>query len=209
MTRYDLDSPEWDQAFEEITTSWFRLETLQQYDVSGEREELEAFQSGATPPARDHEPTPWQAMIQRHVKAGLRLQRVHIVTEPLTHYIQRQIAWGYPRNHEYGEDIRILACPSGTWPANLPRDYDFWLLDDVVWAMTYDPVGKPLYVDRLTDADTVARHQSWRAAALADAIPVTDYINSNEYLRARTYSPSVSDRTRAPARATGGSEPGR
>jgi hypothetical protein len=181
VKRFDIENPAWRRAFEEITASWFRLETLQYYDVPGEREELEAFKAHAAPPSRNPEPSPWQTMIKRHVAAGIRLQRVHIVTEPLTDYVQRQIAWGYPRNRDFGEDIRILACT--TWPTGLPRDYDFWILDDVV----YDQYGKPLYVDRLTDPDTLAKHQHWRDTALAASIPVSDYIDNHPDIRARTY----------------------
>ena len=60
----DLNDPTWQQLFTGLQSSWFRLETLQQYDVDYESTEFQDFlRSGVL----DREPGEWQNMISHHV----------------------------------------------------------------------------------------------------------------------------------------------
>lgn len=168
-------------AFQNLTASWFRLETLQTYDVEVEHESFAEFlRTGRLDSPGDVE---WRAMIRRHVAAGRTLQRVHVVEEPLTDYVRYEIA-EYVRNHEAGEDIRLLPVPAGEWSEDLPRATDFWLLDDqrpseTAWAMQYDDAGHWLGVEQVHDADLIDTYRKWRDTAIAHSVPLSDYRRRN------------------------------
>lgn len=127
----------------------------------------------------------WSAMVAAHVAAGRTLQRVHVIVEPLTPYVQYEVAWGYQPSLGAGEDIRVIPCEQGTWPDGLPTGHDYWLLDDQLWVMTYDDAGRPLYADNVTDPDEVAQHLAWRDRALELSTPVGEFIASSSQLRER------------------------
>lgn len=164
-------------AFQNLTTSWFRLETLQAYDVEEEHESFAEFlRTGRLDSPGD---TQWRAMISGHVDAGRSLQRVHVVEEPLTDYVRYEIA-EYVRNHDAGEDIRLLPVPAGDWPEGLPQGTDFWLLDDgqprqSAWAMEYDNEGRFLGVEEVQDPDLIDTYRKWRDTALGLSVPLNDY----------------------------------
>ncbi len=183
--RVSLTSPEFGGLFAKVTRSWFRLETLQHYDVSAEQEQFDAFQAGERTIPFDPADEEWSAMITGHIAAGRTLQRVHVVTEPLTPYIQYEVAWGYQPALTAGEDIRVIPCKNDGWPAGLPTGHDFWLLDDELWVMAYDSEGRPLHADHVTDDETVAQHLRWRDVALDLSIPVGQYIANTTQLRER------------------------
>lgn len=165
-------------AFHDLTTSWFRLETLQAYDVEAEQDSFAEFlRTGRLDSPGDED---WRAMIAGHVAAGRTLWRVHVVEEPLTDYVRYEIA-EYVRNHAAGEDIRLLPVERGEWPQDLPRDTDFWLLDDeqptgTAWSMSYDAAGGFLGAELVRDPELIATYRRWRDVALAQATPLQDYL---------------------------------
>lgn len=166
-------------AFQNLTSSWFRLETLQAYAVAEEREEYDAFlRTGRLDSPGDEE---WQAMIRRHIGAGRTLQRVHVVEEPLSDYMRYEIA-GYLRNQEAGEDIRLIPVPAGEWPDGLPPlGTDYWLIDDGqpnggAWVMEYDDAGGWLRSAHVEDPETVENFRRWRDTALAQSVSLNDYL---------------------------------
>jgi hypothetical protein len=167
----DLADPAFHKLFTDVRQSWFRLETLQRYDVPYERDEFAAWMRGE---AVDKTPGPWQAMIRAHVAAGRHLSRVHIIEEPLSDYLRFELA-GYPVNIEAGEDVRVIPVQHGRWPAGVPR-HDFWLFDDRdLWLMKYDDAGRFVAAELVTDPDEIAQHRTWRDSALAQAVPVATY----------------------------------
>jgi hypothetical protein len=167
-----LDDPRWQALFTGIRTSWFRLETLQRYDVEYEADEFDEFlRTGRL----DRAAGPWQHMISAHKRAGRTLQRVHVVVEPLTAYLRYELA-AYAHNARAGEDIRVIPTPAGAWPPGLPKNRDFWLFDDAdAWAMIYDPAGRFIAAEQLTNANEIARCQQWRDSAVAESMPLADY----------------------------------
>jgi hypothetical protein len=168
----DLNDPTWQQLFTGLQSSWFRLETLQQYDVDYESTEFQDFlRSGVL----DREPGEWQNMISQHVQQGRRLQRVHVVTEPLSDYVRYEIA-AYEHNQRAGEEIRLIPTQGASWPKGLPRDHDYWLFDDRdAWQMVYDPSGRFIAAERVTDPAAIERCRRWRDSALDQSIPLDDY----------------------------------
>lgn len=168
----DLDDPAWMALFTGVRASWFRLETLQVYDVAYEEAEYRDFLATGR---LDREPGAWQQMISNHTRAGRRLQRVHVVREPLTDYLRYELA-AYAHNGRAGEDIRIIPTTLDDWPSAIPEEYDFWLFDDTkVWEMVYDDCGRFSAARLVTEDDGVAECRRWRDTAIAQSIPLADY----------------------------------
>lgn len=166
-----LDTDAWRQLMASINSSAFRLETLPVYDMPGERDEFARHLAGERPPPDLH--YRWLDTLAQGVKAGKVFQRVHVVTSPLSDYLQYEFAWGYVFNVRAGEDIRILDLSRQADPG-LPAQ-DFWLLDDsVVVRMDYTPHGIQLGRELLEEADP-APYVEWKRLALAHAQPFTEY----------------------------------
>lgn len=152
----------------------FRLETLQDY-VADEDEPLRRFLAGEAPP---HDPAKdrWVARIRAAQASGKLMQRVHIVTEPLTDYLRYELAWSYAPNVAAGEDIRILPVAAGEWPPGLPT-HDYWLFDSrTLLRMEYDADGNYLAAVLVDDSAEIAAACAWRDCALSAATPYTDYM---------------------------------
>ncbi len=179
--------------FANFRYSLFRLEALQVYGGSGEEDSLAAFQAG--------EPIPlspalrkWTQMLRQRVRSGCAVQRVHIVTSPLTDYMRFELA-SYAPNVEAGEDVRIIPVLSdGPWPEDVPRD-DFWLIDSSeLWSQHYDPDGTWLGVELVIDTGQIVKACRARDAALRQSLPWADYLQDNHpeitsYLAATTGRP--------------------
>jgi hypothetical protein len=167
----DLNDPAFGRLFTDISRSWFRLETLQRYDVDYERDDLAAFLRGEQ---LDSTPGPWQATLRSHVAAGRKLARVHVIEEPLSDYVRYELQ-AYVPNVGAGEDVRVIAVPRGEWPEAVPR-HDFWLFDDErLWLMDYDERGGFQAARRINEPDALADHRRWRDVALARSIPLAEY----------------------------------
>lgn len=169
----DANDPAFAALFDDIKRSWFRLETLQVYTVEHERADFEQF---LTQGRLDRRIEAWQQMVSRHAQAGRRLDRVHVVIEPLTDYLQYELA-AYQQNREAGEDIKLIPVTPSTWPIDLPRDADFWLFDDTeVWDMHYDSEGRFLAAVQSKSDSHLADCRRWRDRALNLAVPLADYL---------------------------------
>jgi hypothetical protein len=75
-----------------------------------------------------------QGLVRRVRESGRTMERVHIVSEPVTDYIRFSLLHGYPASVEAGEDVRILGVVAAH-EAGLGRD-DFWLFDNDLAAMS-------------------------------------------------------------------------
>jgi hypothetical protein len=171
----DLDDPAFGRLFRDVCASWFRLETLQRYDVEYERDALAAFLRREP---IDTQPGPWQAMIREHVAAGRKLARVHVIEEPLSDYLRYELA-AYTPNVEAGEEVHVIPVARGAWPNSVPR-HDFWLFDDErLWLMDYDAHGAFQAARLVDDPAAVEQHRRWRDAALAQSIPLSQYVTAH------------------------------
>jgi hypothetical protein len=158
-----------------VTRSAFRLETLDVYDMPGEREEFARHLAGERPPPDLH--YRWLDTVAEGVQAGKRFQRVHVVTSPLSDYLKYEFAWGYIFNVRAGEDIRILDLAYQANPG-LPA-HDFWLLDDItVVRMDYTEHGTQLGRELLQDIDP-APYVRWKRLALALIIRLDQLLARN------------------------------
>ena len=167
----DLADPDFGRLFTDVQSSWFRLETLQHYDVPYEHDEFAAFSDGRPVQSR---PGPWQAMIRDHIANGRHLERVHVIEEPPSDYIRYELH-AYQPNLKAGEDIRIVPVARGTWPTGVPW-HDYWLFDDErLWLMDYTDDGSFRAATLINDPTTIREHRDWRDVALAQSVPLADY----------------------------------
>jgi hypothetical protein len=176
-------APEFVSKFRQFRYSAFRLETLQSYGNSQEDADFEAFVTGRPKPKNPaHEQ--WQAMVRANARAGRTIQRVHVVTEPLSQYMQLELTWGYEANAAAGEDIYIIAVREGeSWPMDVPEDTDYWLFDSAeLYQPHYDSHGMWLGTEVATDPARIVAACHWRDAALHHAMPWQEYISGQPAL---------------------------
>lgn len=148
----------------------WRLEALDTYDVSDEREQFDDFLAGRTPqPSADD--LAWQAQARSVVSSGRSIGRVRMVGHPITNYTQFEWA-AYPDNIAAGEAVRIY---DRRWPGGTDAHFeqDFWLFDDGIAAvMNYADDGQFLGVVITED---VAPYLEIRRLALEQSVPFDEY----------------------------------
>jgi hypothetical protein len=165
--------------FDWFTTRAFRLETLDQYAVGYEEEAIRRFLAGK--PLDRGFIAPWLEHVATATGAGRQMQRVHVVTEPLSDYLRYEID-GYRLIVAAGEDVRILPR-SVARELELPGE-DFWLFDDgPVARMHYDRHGTFLGAELVEEPEVVARYCQWRDVALQAARPYARYVAEYQKLR--------------------------
>jgi hypothetical protein len=150
----------WLQNF---TRSAFRLETRPEYDVPQESDMLSAFRRGE--PVRMRDDHPWLLTVRRHCGAAKAMQRVRVVSSPLSDYERFELCL-YPYSSAAGEEVRILE-------RRQRFTEDFWLFDDqIVYVLRYDAGGKFLGVEAGRD---VVAYRRIRDLALENSIPFAQY----------------------------------
>ena len=145
--------------FDWFGQSAFRLETLDHYAMEYEEEAVQRFLAGEP---RDTSTSMGGCSGSEPLCGGRRMQRVHVVSEPLSDYLRFEIT-GYRLNVEAGEDVRILPRQA-TAGLDLP-DHDFWLFDgqQVVHALRRRRRVPGRRADRRPGA--AARYGAWRGRA--------------------------------------------
>lgn len=172
------------EQFRIFRYSAFRLETLRAYVGSGEDEAQAAFHRGDVLPPPSQRQDQWMAMLRAHRDAGRTQQRVHVVREPVSDYLEFELTWQYGPHTAAGEDIRIISV-TDTWPVDVP-DRDFWLFDSQqLFDLNYDDDGNWLGVQVVEDPTAIARACFVRDAALHQSMPWADYMATNPALLQR------------------------
>jgi hypothetical protein len=166
----DID-PAWflDHFTELFEHTSYRLETLDYYDDPGERETFRGFREGKPVPRNQW----WLDFIRQARRDGKVMARVHVVSEPLSEYMEFEIAAYLANGYAAGEDVRILPRPQAEEFNGVP---DYWLMDSrLAVLMSYDGGGVLTRVEAVTDPRTVADCCRWRDVAMHRAIPLGDY----------------------------------
>ncbi|MFD5089412.1 DUF6879 family protein [Amycolatopsis thailandensis] len=176
---------EFDDLFRTFTNRAYRLETLQSYGSPDEDAAYAAFLAGVDFDL-DPENDWWVTDVVRPAAAaGRSMSRVHVVREPLTDYLRYELTWAYAPNVDAGEDVRIIPLAANDpWPADLPENHDYWLLDDRLYEMVYaDDERRSWLGSRLVDDPTrLAQAEAWRETALDRGIPWRDYVSARPEL---------------------------
>ncbi|PZS35776.1 MAG: hypothetical protein DLM59_02380 [Pseudonocardiales bacterium] len=171
-----IEADDWDDwyALFEFRQSAYRLETLQTYAEPEEAEAVARFL--ATGEAR-LDTSWWESLIRRQRDAGRTATRVRVLVEPFSDYTRFETLC-FLRFVEAGEDIRVIPTTAENWPPGIPSR-DYWLFDDRdVWAMHYSEAGPFVRAELLDDPAVIAEHLRWRDVALAQAVPLRDYLAS-------------------------------
>lgn len=160
-----LADEDFNRLFLDFKFTAYRLETLQRYAVSYEKDEFSRFLAGES---RGTFPgvSEWIAgTVSRAAALGKRMHRVHVVEEPLSDYVRFECAWAYEHTVPAGEDVRIISVPQGTWP-DLPH-HDYWLFDSSsLVSMRYDEDGSFVSAELVDDPHKVVEANYWRDLAV-------------------------------------------
>ncbi|MEZ7003805.1 DUF6879 family protein [Streptomyces sp. AD55] len=156
------------RLFETFERTAFRLETLAEYDVEEEREEIARFLAGEDM-GPEWDDNPW---VRSMTDNGKQVSRVHVLRSPLTDYLRYELA-AYPGNIKAGESIGIIDLAEQNVDG-LP-EHDFWLFDDRdVYRMHYTTEGRFLGGE-LLPADRLPEYREYRDLALSRAVPFATY----------------------------------
>ncbi len=175
VTSLDHLAQEFDRLFDRRV---FRLETLDFYDAANERGPFADFRAGR--PVSDRWRDNWRRIAGDITASGREMARVHVVTEPLTDYMQFMLLHGYPANVESGEYVGIVDRAQA---ATLP-DLDFWLFDDdLAGILVYDAAGAVERVEwhgRDDEPQFLADCCEDRDRALQLAVPLAEYVKEHK-----------------------------
>ncbi|MDX3384491.1 hypothetical protein PV682_23940 [Streptomyces niveiscabiei] len=166
-----LDGEEWAARFESFQREAWRLETLPEYRVPQEAEEIEAFLAGERidPHAYSNEYTDDLKRLRREGKSK---GRVHVVSRPLSDYLRYEFM--YYRPHMWaGEDIRIMDVTGR--PNPLEGVQDFWMFDQTeVVLMHYQVDGTQ--ISREVFEGDVSPFLEYQRIALAESVSFEEYV---------------------------------
>lgn len=157
----------------EHATTRFRLESLAQYLVPQEADDLAAWRNGTwTLPSP--ETSPWLAHIRDTTAVGATWQRVRILDHPLSEYSEFEL-YGYQANAAAGESILVA---DRAWSSDLALfEEDFWIFDDTVVQMSYDSDG--CFLGAAIAPDSTPYRQMWETA-LRHSIPLASFLDHHE-----------------------------
>lgn len=177
-----LDDTEFNRFFTEFRYTAYRLESLQRYDVSYEKDEFDLFLKG-----RERGEFPgiagWiEGTVRPAHRSGRHLHRVHVVEEPLSDYVRFECSWAYTHTVPAGEDVRIIPVRAGEWPEGLPH-YDYWLFDSSsLITMHYKDGGEFEAAEIVDDPARIVQANLWRDLAVSRAVPFDEFSSRHDGL---------------------------
>lgn len=169
-----VSGPAFARLFDVFAHSAFRLEVRDRYNVPGEQADLERWlRTGEPNPDEEEQRAPWLHRMRTARAAGKRIERVRVVSEPLSDYIRFELA-GTVYNARAGEDIRYLPRHHPV-VRELPG-HDYWLFDSSRLGLLHFSVEDEfLGLEWRNDAGKIVEHCRARDAAWHYAIPYEDY----------------------------------
>jgi hypothetical protein len=170
-----VQAEEFGALFERFERSAFRIEGRDRYDVENERDEFAAFLEGKPLPPRSAESDHWLSLVANHKAAGRRIERVRIVSEPLTDYTRYEFV-AYRENIAAGEVVRVVPRAALTDADQGWAGEDFWIFDDErVALLSYDDDGHFLGVQEASDTRP---YLDAKQRALSIAIDFEDFLTN-------------------------------
>ncbi|MBF9069848.1 DUF6879 family protein [Streptacidiphilus fuscans] len=168
-----LAGEEWAAKFRDFKREAWRLETLPQYIVPQEADELAQFRAGAR--FLEVREDDWTAQIRRHKAEGRAMGRVHVLRRPLSDYLRFEFARYYRHSAQAGEDIRILDVTDRENP--LEGFQDFWMFDrSTVVLMNYQADGTQ--INRVLHEGDVEPFAEAQRIAVAESVPFGEYVTA-------------------------------
>lgn len=158
--------------FRGVQSEAWRLETLPQYLVPQEAEEIDAFRSGKRIDPHAYS-SAYTEDLKRSVGEGKRKGRVRIVTRPLSEYLRFEFSRYYAPHSLAGEEIRILDVTDRENP--LPDVRDFWMFDRLaIVLMNYEEDGTQ--INRELYEGDLAPFVEYQRIAVAESVPFSEYM---------------------------------
>lgn len=166
-----LDGEQWAAKFVSFQREAWRLETLPQYRVPQEEEEIRAFMAGERIDPRSYS-NEYTDDLKRVRREGKSKGRVHVVTRPLTDYLRYEFMYYLPHSRA-GEEIRIMDVTGR--PNPLAGVEDFWMFDQSeVVLMHYEADGTQ--ISREVFDGSVAPFLEYQRIAVAESVPFEEYV---------------------------------
>ena len=160
------------ELFSRFSRYAFRLETHPKYHEVGGDEPLRRFLAGQQ--QDDSWMTSWLASVREQVACGRRLERVRVVSEPMTDYQRFAMDLALRCNIPAGEDIRVL--PAGhARELELP-DHDFWLFDDERVAFMRFDAGVFIDAEVSSAPDVVEEYRNCASTAWHHAVSYREFL---------------------------------
>lgn len=171
-----ISGEEFLDLFRQAKSDVFRLELRDRYNVPAERDRWEAFQARDWPRLDElnkAQRATWMQLIGDVTSTGKRVERVRVVSEPPTQYIQFELRLN-EGNAEAGEVIRYLSRHQIEGLA-LPAE-DYWLFDSASAVVLRFGDDDDLLGMELVDAPAaIESFCAGRDAAWRLAIPYQEY----------------------------------
>jgi hypothetical protein len=156
----------------------YRLELLPAYSDPSEETPLRAFTEGREPEVYPGKRV-WVETVRQAAAEGRVMERVHVVSEPLSEYLRYEIGWSYVLNASAGERIRIMPLAAADVPPGMARLGDYWLFDSrTMVSMGYSEDGRLTKITLVSDPTTIVAANYWRDAARHAAVPLDEYIGA-------------------------------
>ncbi|MEQ4718138.1 DUF6879 family protein [Nonomuraea sp. B19D2] len=182
MTR-EVPADEFLDLFRQAKSDVFRLELRDRYNVPAEHDRWEAFQARDWPRLEElnkAQRAVWMQLMRDVTSTGRRVERVRVITEPPTRYIQFELLLN-AGNAEAGEDIRYL-----------PRDHaqelalpsvDYWLFDSTAAVvLQFGDDDDLLGMELVDEPATINGFCAGRDSAWHHAVPYSTYATKWVYL---------------------------
>jgi hypothetical protein len=162
------------RLFQTFSISAFRLEMLDKYTVPSEEIDYARFLAGEELPKTNE--TDWARIVRMQISEGKIMQRVHVVSMPLTSYLKFEIDWGYIYNSAAGEQIHLLDRKKVS--DDVLRMTDYWLFDrKTLIVMQYDKDGRFLNPVREDSPPVLAACINTADSLLSVATPLKTFLS--------------------------------
>ena len=159
--------------FSSFESEAFRLETLPQYKVAEENDELQRFLSGELFPTHANH-REWLNALESWTSAGKKIIRVRVLPKIKMPYLRFEIEWAYLYNVKCGEEIFFLEEEDYHRLFDVPL-YDWWMFDQKTTVkMIYGTEGDFHGGEYIPDIDL--RYREVRDSVLSIAIPLKEYL---------------------------------
>jgi len=164
----DLNDP-----FDSFEHSAFRLETLPVYSVPEEADDFQRFLSGESLPISMNEE--WCDWTRQQTLLGKTLQRVRVISLPLSSYLRFEIDWRYVYSNVAGEEIYLLE--KSKIPADMLSLADFWLFDGrVLVRLRYDSNGHFIAEEADIAASSISIYREAATSLLSLGTPLKQFL---------------------------------
>lgn len=154
--------------------SLFRFESLQEYNVEGEKKEFEEYLRTGKIDLESDSFKEWCAFIEKNKEQGAEMRRVRLVTFPLTHYTQYELYF-HQKAVEHGDDIKII--DEKNFKKIGIRVGDYWLIDKrIALLMNYGNNGEYLGFE-VIDKD-VERFLNYKKLLSENSVSLHEFLDS-------------------------------